>query len=174
MRGGRGLRRSEPSGFPAGRPFGRTVVRRKRAGVPFRTVPGRPLPVAALVRPLRLPLLIFCEKKLYGRINFSAFHEVRRRVFAIFASNPDERRPPCCCTAFSSGSGMPLPACPSPASRCCSPGSGAGGRVRWRCGALPAVRRAGEALPPPRPLRDRRAGPCQTEIQMTGDKSYLE
>ena len=62
MRGGRGLRRSEPSGFPAGRPFGRTVVRRKRAGVPFRAVPGRPLPVAALVRPLRLPLLSFVKK----------------------------------------------------------------------------------------------------------------
>ena len=132
MRGGRGLRRSEPSGFPAGRPFGRTVVRRKRAGVPFRTVPGRPLPVAALVRPLRLPLLSFVKKKLYGRINFSAFHEFRCRVFAIFASNPDERRPPCCCTAFPSGSAMPLPACPPPASPCCRPGSGAGGGVAWR------------------------------------------
>ena len=62
MRGGRGLRRSEPSGFPAGRLSGRAVVRRKRAGVPFRTVPGRPLSVAALVRPLRLPLLSFVKK----------------------------------------------------------------------------------------------------------------
>lgn len=55
------------------------------------------------------------------------------------------------------------------------------GEWRWGAGALaggavlyPLFDVLERRCRPPRPLRDRRAGPCQTEIQMTGDKSYLE